>query len=395
MSKEYLEKSLLAIYDLGNYSYELPEELIAQEPLEHRDASKLLHVHPKNAGGKLEDAKIKELGKFMQSGDVLVLNNSRVMPMRVFGRKENLEQGHSSKGQGLQGGGKVEIMINSIRQDNKGLYKNWDLAEALIKSSRPLKQASRILIDAKAGIYFEVVGISRQGENKLYQLKSGGGESNQSIQDICMKYGVMPLPPYIKRSVTEADSERYQTVYAKESGSAAAPTAGLHFSKELLGELKQRGIIICELTLHVGIGTFSPIRSRDIRQHKMHPEFCSMTADTCSLLNQTRKNGSKIIAGGTTSLRTLESFWDRESNCFKAGDIWTDLFIYPGKDGQAKNIHSVDMLLTNFHQPSSSLLLLVCAFAGYEEVMTAYKHAIDRGYRFFSYGDACLFHLVT
>ncbi|MCH9665879.1 MAG: tRNA preQ1(34) S-adenosylmethionine ribosyltransferase-isomerase QueA, partial [Gammaproteobacteria bacterium] len=372
-----------AEFDLQNYSYELPEELIAQSPLPQRDGSRLLLMGPT---GKIEDALIKEIGASidtrintnMNAGDVLVLNNSKVIPMRMFGHKEANNQGP---------GGKVEILINSIRQDGR--------AEALIKASRPLHLRSRITIDDVADLgndkkaYFEVVDITQRGENKLYLLQLF---SDETIQQLCEKYGVMPLPPYIRRSASAEDRERYQTVYAKESGSAAAPTAGLHFSEELLDQLQQQGIIICELTLHVGIGTFTPIRSRDIRQHTMHPEFCNMPQQICNTLNEARAKGRKIIAVGTTSLRTLESFWDKESACFIAGEKQTNLYIYPGKEAPENVIHSTDILITNFHQPSSSLLLLVCAFGGYDKVMNAYKHAIRQRYRFFSYGDACLFH---
>lgn len=378
-----MTSTIPAEFDLQNYSYELPEELIAQSPLPQRDGSRLLLMGPT---GKIEDALIKEIGASidtrintnMNAGDVLVLNNSKVIPMRMFGHKEANNQGP---------GGKVEILINSIRQDGR--------AEALIKASRPLHLRSRIIIDDLDDLgndkkaYFEVVDITQRGENKLYLLQLF---SDETIQQLCEKYGVMPLPPYIRRSASAEDRERYQTVYAKESGSAAAPTAGLHFSEELLDQLQQQGIIICELTLHVGIGTFTPIRSRDIRQHTMHPEFCNMPQQICNTLNEARAKGRKIIAVGTTSLRTLESFWDKESACFIAGEKQTNLYIYPGKEAPENVIHSTDILITNFHQPSSSLLLLVCAFGGYDKVMNAYKHAIRQRYRFFSYGDACLFH---
>lgn len=374
-------------FSLRQYAYDLPDELIAQYPLEQRDGAKLLHLLPT---GAVEDTNIKNLAKYLLPGDLLVLNNSKVLPMRIFGHKQAKWAGQADTGISKNNdtkGSKVEILITSIKDERH--------AEALIKASRSPKPGSRIIIGTQPQSYkqnyFVVDAISNNG---TYRLSTA---PDQNIKDLCDKYGLTPLPPYIKREADTADRQRYQTIYAKQTeqnkhqGSAAAPTAGLHFSSELLTNIKNNGIDICELTLDVGLGTFAPIRSNDIREHKMHSEFCQMPEKVSSMLNQAKSDERRIVAVGTTSLRVLESFYDSEAHMYYSGSKDTNIFIYPG----GRNITTADLLLTNFHQPSSSLLLLVCAFSGYEQIMYAYQHAINDHYRFFSYGDACLLHRKT
>ena len=346
--------------DLDYYSYDLPQGLIAQHPPRNRNGARLLYIGQE---GKIEDSLIKKLDSYLKRGDVLVLNNSRVLPLRLFGNKQDTNNNKI--------GGKVELLITKIKSEHQ--------AEALIKASGAPKPGSHIILDKDPNTYLQIISSS----NGIYLLRCA---AEKNITMICEQFGATPLPPYIKRGVNSTDKLRYQTVYAKESGSAAAPTAGLHFTNNLLKKLSDQGVHICELTLHVGIGTFTPIRSRDIRKHKMHPEYCRLSKATSDKLNQAKAKGRRIIAVGTTSLRALETFFDSTGGTFRPGAKDTSIFIYPG----GQKIKSADILLTNFHQPASSLLLLICAFGGYENIMKGYKHAVDKGYKFLSYGDACL-----
>lgn len=344
-------------FDLSSYDYKLPQELIAQYPSKRRDKARLLHL----TNNAIEDTVISQLPKFVNKGDLLVINDTKVIPMRLIGTKNS--------------GGKVEILVNRIFNSNN--------FEAMIKSSRPAQINSRIFIDEQKDISLTVMEINKE----FYNLKLVQGKD---IHNICKKYGKVPLPVYIKRSVSSADSGRYQTVYAKKPGAAAAPTAGLHLNKRLLAQLKKKGVNICKLTLHCGAGTFAPIRENDIRKHQIHYEWCEVSQNISDKLNQTRQSGKNILAVGTTCLRALETSLNhnKDASEFSPYYGWTNAYFYPA----GPPIKAVDMLLTNFHIPRSSLFLLVCAFSGYDNIIKAYQHAIKNKYRFFSFGDAMLLH---
>ncbi len=376
-----LSSGLNAIFNLKHYDYELPQQLIAQHPTAKREQARLLHV----LADEVEDTSITSLPKFLVAGDIMVINNTKVMPMRLWGTKES--------------GGKIELLINRIFNPNE--------AEVMGRASRPPRINSHIIIDKEKD-----VSLTLTGKKDGFWIVKSHGPNN--IFDICNKYGKVPLPGYIKREVVAADSKRYQTIYAKHIGAAAAPTAGLHLSKRLLTALEKKGVRICELTLHAGAGTFAPIREADIRKHQMHYEWCNIPQDLCDELNQARKSGNRIVAVGTTCLRALETSLNssdlvskseldsrgtlakkgaksrltKDNSIFKPFSGWTNAYLYPG----SRCIRAADILLTNFHTPRSSLLLLVCAFSGYERIMKAYKHAINNKYRFFSFGDAMLLH---
>ena len=340
-------------YDLAQYHYDLPPELIAQYPAEPRDASRLLVVEGK--GGAMHDRYFKELADYLHPGDVLVLNDTKVIPARLLGVKES--------------GGQVEILL---------LRKQGPEWEALVRPARRLRPGYRILFpgfeEAEAVITAE---LGFPGGRRLVL--------NHCDEDgFIARAGHIPLPPYIERSDESGDAERYQTIYARHSGSAAAPTAGPHFSTTLLEEIKAQGVQIATVVLHVGLGTFRPVSCADIRQHQMHSEFYQVSAETASLLNRAREKGGRITAVGTTVVRTLETIYDKDRG-YRAGQGETDCFLYPGYD-----FNAIDQLITNFHLPGSSLLMLVSAFLGVEKTRQAYQHAIKEKYRFFSYGDAML-----
>ncbi len=333
----------------SDFSYELPEELIAQHPASDRDNSRMLCLE---SGGKITDSAFKQLADYLRSGDLIVLNDTRVIPARLFARKET--------------GGKVEIMLERIR-DEKTLL-------AQLRASKAPKAGTCLLLDEKTN--FEVLG--RSGD--MYLL---GYEGEEKINDVLNRLGHMPLPPYIDRDDEIEDKERYQTVFSDKLGAVAAPTAGLHFTEQLLEELKSSGIDNTRLTLHVGAGTFQPVRVDNITNHQMHSEYAHVPIDVVEKINETKQNGGRVLAVGTTVVRSLETAArDGELSSFE-GD--TDIFIYPGFKFKV-----VDMLLTNFHLSESTLLMLVCAFAGKEKILDAYQHAIKEKYRFYSYGDAML-----
>lgn len=336
---------------LSLYDYHLPPELVAQQPPARRTSARLLSL----SGNKRADTHIHNLPQLLRKGDVMVLNNTKVLPMRLFGTKES--------------GGKAEVLISRIINDCQ--------AEALIGSSRPAVIGSHILIDPGKKITLRVIG---KKEN-AYLIESADGTS---LLKICHLHGHLPLPPYIRRAPQSSDSKRYQTVFANKEGAAAAPTAGLHFTKNLLSQLEANGVKIIQLTLHIGLATFAPIRVNDITQHRMHPEWCHLSAAAAASLNYAREHRHRIIAVGTTSLRTLETAYGNKK--FAAYEGETSLFIHP----ESPSVESADLLLTNFHLPRSSLLLLVCAFGGYKRIMQAYEYAVEKKYRFFSYGDAML-----
>ena len=331
---------------LTDFDFDLPKSLIAQNPPENRTDSRLLVPQ-----STIIDSFFHQIASFIKPGDLLVMNNTRVIPARLFGHKES--------------GGKVEIMIERLLNDRQVL--------AMIKASRAPQIDSFITLEN--GEKAQVVSK----ENGFYTLDF----LTDSLLDLLDNVGHIPLPPYIERGDEQADLERYQTVFAKEDGAVAAPTAGLHFDDELLSSLKEKGINHCFVTLHVGAGTFQPVKVDEITDHKMHSEYFEIDQITVDQINQTKKNGGRVIAVGTTAVRSIESA--AKSGALKATKEETDIFIYPGYEFKI-----VDMLITNFHLPKSSLLMLVSAFIGRERMMEIYHHAIENKYRFFSYGDAML-----
>ena len=340
----------------SDFHYELPEELIAQAPLPERSASRLLLVPPGDAAlssGEFADMGVRDLPSLLQPGDLLVFNDTRVIPARLFGNKAT--------------GGRVEILIERLLANNE--------ARAQLGVSKSPKPGSRIALDA--GGEAEVLARDDAG---FWHLRF---HLPEPLENWLLHAGRLPLPPYIQREPGADDAERYQTVFAKEVGAVAAPTAGLHFDDALLDALRARGIEFGHVTLHVGAGTFQPMRVDDIHEHRMHSEWINVGAELVQQVRRTRASGGRVVAIGTTVLRALESaLVDGELQPF-AGD--TSIFIFPGY-----RIRSVDALLTNFHLPESTLLMLVSAFAGKERIFQAYAHAVRERYRFFSYGDAML-----
>ncbi len=350
------------MFYLSDYDYELPEESIAQKPASCRDKSKLLLLDKKT--GKTSHHEFFEICDFISPKDVLVINNTRVIPGRLFGKKET--------------GGKAEVLIldfaGGIREDAaKGAF----TCECLVKTSKPPRPGSLIFFDKE--LRAEVIN-AKEGICLLKFYSPG------DFGEIIKEIGHVPLPPYIKRNnggnELWDDKASYQTVYAVYNGAVAAPTAGLHFSEELLEKIKSKGVRIAEITLHVGYGTFLPVRVSDIREHKIHSERFEISGDAADEINKTRAEGGRVVAVGTTCVRTLEYVSGRGGKVL-AGSAQCDLFIYPGY-----RFKIVDAMITNFHLPKSTLLMLVSAFAGRERVLSAYRKAIYKGYRFFSYGDA-------
>ena len=336
----------------SDFYYDLPQELIAQTPLERRDTSRLMVLDP--ATQRIEHRHFYDLIDYLNPGDCLVMNDSRVLPARLLGKR-------------MPTGGAVEVLLLTDRGN-----KTW---ECLVKPGRKLHEGAQISFGDGA-LTAEVTQVLESG-NRLVQFHYDG-----IFLEILERLGKMPLPPYIKEELE--DGERYQTVYSRVSGSAAAPTAGLHFTKELLERIEQKGVHLAYITLHVGLGTFRPVKVEDVTAHHMHSEFCMISAETAALLNETRRAGKRIVCVGTTSCRTLESLAD-ENGGFAERSAWTDIFIYPGY-----RFRAMDALVTNFHLPESTLLMLVSAFAGYDFTMRAYREAVQERYRFFSFGDAML-----
>lgn len=335
----------------SDFYYDLPEELIAQTPLERRDASRLMHLDRQT--GAIEHRHFYELPQLLRSGDCLIMNDSRVLPARLLGCR-------------FTGGG-VELVL--LRDLGEG---KWECLSRPGKKTRPGTELSFGDGELKATVV-DVI----EGGNRIVQFHYDG-----IFLEVLERLGKMPLPPYIKEEL--ANAERYQTVYSRELGSAAAPTAGLHFTNELLDELRAKGIRTGFVTLHVGLGTFRPVKEEEIEDHDMHSEFCMVPQETADLINETKKNGGRVVAVGTTSCRTLESF-AREDGHMEAASGWTNIFIYPGY-----RFKCIDALVTNFHLPESTLIMLVSALAGREHVLNAYKTAVEEKYRFFSFGDAML-----
>jgi S-adenosylmethionine:tRNA ribosyltransferase-isomerase len=334
-------------WQLSDFQYDLPNSLIAQEPCAKRTGSRLLHMA---SSGSLSDLNFLDIESLLRPGDLLVLNNTEVIPARLFGCKAT--------------GGRVEIMVERIITSNT--------VSALIKASKSPKVGTKLLLGDNSEIEIEVTGRSAD----LFSL-----QFPDDVLHILSQYGQQPLPPYITRAPEASDLERYQTVFAAKPGAAAAPTAGLHFDEALLARLQDQGIETVEVTLHVGAGTFQPVRCENIKEHNIHAEWIELTQSAADTINKSKSEGRRVIAIGTTSVRVLESA--AQNNCVRALSQATRLFITPGFEFQI-----VDALLTNFHLPGSSLLMLVSAFTGHSEIMNAYKHAVEKQYRFFSYGDA-------
>ena len=334
----------------SDFYYDLPQELIAQDPLEDRSASRLMVLDKKT--GKIQHHIFKEIVNYLNPGDCLVINDTKVIPARLYGAKVGTDA-------------KIEVLLLKRKENN--------IWETLVKPGKKAKIGTKISF-GEGLLIGEVVDIVEEG-NRLIQFTYEG-----IFEEILDKLGQMPLPPYITHQLK--DKNRYQTVYAKHDGSAAAPTAGLHFTPELLEEIRAKGVNIAHVTLHVGLGTFRPVKVEDVTQHHMHSEFYVVEEDQAALINETKKKGGKIISVGTTSLRTLESA-STEDGILKAGSGWTDIFIYPGY-----RFKIVDRLITNFHLPESTLIMLVSALAGKEHIMAAYEEAVRDKYRFFSFGDA-------
>lgn len=334
----------------SDFYYDLPPELIAQTPIEQRDASRLLTLNKET--GETEHHHFYDLPNFLRPGDCLVLNNSRVLPARLIGKRE-------------PGGGACEVMLLIDRGE-----KTW---ECLVRPGRKLRTGAKLSFgDGK--LTAEVTEVLENG-NRLVRFHYEG-----IFLEVLEQLGKMPLPPYIKEELQ--DSERYQTVYSKEVGSAAAPTAGLHFTKELLEKIQRMGVRVCYVTLHVGLGTFRPVKAEDINDHEMHSEYCTISAETAETINRTKREGGRVICVGTTSCRTIES-WAGEDGSMKESAGWTNIFIYPGY-----RFKVLDCLVTNFHLPESTLIMLISALAGREHVLAAYEEAVRKRYRFFSFGDA-------
>ena len=335
----------------SSYWYDLPAEFIAQHPKDKRSESRMLVLDKKT--GKIIHEKFSDIIDHLLPTDILVVNNTKVIPARLFGTKST--------------GAKVEVFLLQQKTENR-----W---ECLVKPGRKLQIGAEIIFSEE--LKAKIVDHAEEG-GRIVEFYWKG-----NFWDILEEVGNVPLPPYIKRESTKKDKKTYQTVYAQERGSVAAPTAGLHFTKPLMQQIREKGIEILEVVLHVGLGTFRPVKTDDIKDHIMHSEHCQISEVVAAKINQAKKDGSRIIAVGTTTTRTLESF--AQNGHLKNGSHWTEIFLYPGKE-----IQIIDGLITNFHMPESTLMMLVSAFAGYENIMNAYKIAVEKKYRFFSYGDSML-----
>ncbi|WP_119327449.1 tRNA preQ1(34) S-adenosylmethionine ribosyltransferase-isomerase QueA [Companilactobacillus musae] len=335
-----------------DFDYNLPEELIAQTPIKNRDQSRLLVLDHET--GEYQDKHFYDILDYLNPGDALVMNNSRVLPARLYGTKEDTD-GHEEV-----------LLLNNIEGDK------W---EVLMKPARRAKVGTKVQFGEDGQLEAEVLEDLEHG-GKIIEFHYQG-----IFMEILEQLGEMPLPPYIKEKLDDPD--RYQTVYAKENGSAAAPTAGLHWTKELLQKVEEKGVKLVYVTLHVGLGTFRPVTETDVDKHVMHSEFYRLDEDSAKTLNDVKKNGGKIVATGTTSIRTLETIGTKFNGEIKADSGWTDIFIKPGYEWKV-----VDEFITNFHLPKSTLVMLVAAFTGRENILNAYHHAVEEKYRFFSFGDA-------
>ena len=333
-----------------DFYYDLPPELIAQTPLERRDGSRLLTLDKRT--GETGHGHFYDLPRLLRPGDCLVMNDSRVLPARLLGRREPT-------------GGAAEVLLLVDRGDQV-----W---ECLVRPGRKVKPGTRLSF-GEGALTAEVLE-TLEGGNRLIRFDYEG-----IFLETLERLGKMPLPPYIKEELN--DPERYQTVYSRQVGSAAAPTAGLHFTRELLDQIQAMGVSLCYVTLHVGLGTFRPVKEDEITDHEMHAEYCMIPQETADIINRTKQTGGRVVCVGTTSCRTIES-WAGEDGTLKASAGWTDIFIYPGY-----RFKVLDALVTNFHLPESTLIMLVSALAGREHILAAYEEAVRERYRFFSFGDA-------
>jgi S-adenosylmethionine:tRNA ribosyltransferase-isomerase len=347
---------------ISEYDYNLPEDLIAQQPLEDRSAARMLVVE--RATGFFQDRKFSELPSLLTDSDVLVLNNTRVFPARLFGEKEGT-------------GARIEVFL--IKQTGA------DVWETLVRPARRLRIGDRVVL---GGGKLAAELLKKNGDGSCVMAFSAAADFFEMLEEI----GKTPLPPYIKRKETpgeipqkpDGDRDRYQTIYARERGAIAAPTAGLHFTPQILTDIRQKGVEVIEVTLHVGYGTFEPVRSQNLSQHSVAPELAEITPEAAAALNKAKDQGRRIVAVGTTTTRALESFAD-ENGRLRDGKAEVELTIVPGYE-----FRFIDALLTNFHLPQSSLLVLVSTFMGKEPVLRAYRHAVEASYRFYSYGDCML-----
>ena len=351
------------MYSLKSYNFDLPQERIAQSPMERRDESKLLLLKKNN--GLVSHYSFKDIVDLLKEGDLLVINNTKVIPARLKGKKET--------------GGKVEVLIIDFTEGLKTHEKDsYFECDCLVKASKSPKQGARLFFDQK----LEATIIENKGS--VCKIRFKGYED---FLDTLNLIGDIPLPPYIKRDngkALESDKDNYQTVYAKEEGAVAAPTAGLHFTESLMKKLLHKGVEIVNITLHVGYGTFVPVKVEDIRDHQIHSEFYSVSKDAANRINSAKDDGRRVVTVGTTSMRTLEYLADSDGK-IRPGKGMCDIFIFPGY-----NFKCVNAMITNFHLPESTLMMLVSAFAGRENILKAYETAIKEKYRFFSYGDAML-----
>ncbi len=335
----------------ADFDFQLPEELIAQTPLDRRDASRLLTLD--KSTGELGHYHFYDLPRFLRPGDCLVLNDSRVLPARLIGRRPT--------------GGSCEVLLLVDKGDNQ-----W---ECLVRPGRKLKPGAQVIF-GEGELTAQILSELEDGKRLVRFCCQG------IFLEVLERLGRMPLPPYIKEELE--DGERYQTVYSRVTGSAAAPTAGLHFTPALLDQAREMDVKVCYVTLHVGLGTFRPVKAEDIQDHEMHAEFCQISQETADTINETRRTGGRVICVGTTSCRTIESF-AAEDGTLTGRSGWTNIFIYPGYQFKV-----LDALITNFHLPQSTLLMLVSALAGREHILAAYEEAVREKYRFFSFGDAML-----
>ncbi len=338
--------------NVRDFYYELPQRLIAQDPLEDRSSSRLMVLE--RTDGSISHRVFRDVVEYLQPGDCLVLNNTKVIPARLFGKKEGTDA-------------MIELLLLKRLQDNQ-----W---ETLVKPGKKARTGTKIVFGGGL-LYGEIVDIAEEG-NRVIRFSYDG-----IFEEILDRLGEMPLPPYITHQLK--DKQRYQTVYARHEGSAAAPTAGLHFTSQLLDEIREKGVEIAEVTLHVGLGTFRPVKTENVLDHHMHSEFYHIEQSEADKINRAKQSGGRIIAAGTTSTRTLESIADADGYV-KAASGWTQIFIYPGYQ-----FRCIDGLITNFHLPESTLIMLVSALAGREHVLHAYEEAVKEEYRFFSFGDAML-----
>jgi S-adenosylmethionine:tRNA ribosyltransferase-isomerase len=362
----------LVIVLVSDFHYQLPEELIAQEALADRAGSRLLHVR---SGAGLSDRKFREFPELLRADDLVVFNNTRVFPARLYGRRQGPQLSGENQNPAASLTGRIEVLLTRqvLREPNE-----W---ECLVRPGRKIGVGERLVFGERDELQAEVIGRREFGERRI-RFAPGAAEDFFRIVE---KVGHVPLPPYIAREDSSGDRERYQTVYARERGSVAAPTAGLHFTAEILGRMRERRLETCQVTLHVGLGTFQPVRLERVEEHRLHSEDYSIAEEAARKINRARREGRRIVGVGTTTVRTLEYAALQSGGEVRAGAGEANLFIYPGFKFQV-----VGALLTNFHLPESTLLMLVCALGGKENVMRAYEHAVAERYRFYSYGDCML-----